>query len=338
MSIWTPTRRELITTAPLVLGATALPRRVWAAPASNVLRLFVIGDWGRAGGHYQRDVANAMNASGPPRYVLSTGDNFYQWGVKSVADEKWRVSFHDIYHPEAREAEWYAVLGNHDWAGSTQAQIDRTWIDPRWRLPRHYYKLGPDELGVPGIDIFMIDTTLWMGYETVPHAWKGDTPKGLDSRGHKEWLTRELEKSAAPMKLVVGHHPIYSVGPHGGWRRLSDLDELFRRTGVAAYICGHDHGMYHIVHDGLHYICSGAGSQILPEYTGGKVYGCVLRGHCHDPDQPRWLSFLGQSWRPEYDLKGGFAIFEVTRSGATFSFIDRLRVQRHRGVISPRAT
>ena len=85
------------------------------------------GDWGRDGAQHQRDVAVQMGKAAAElgcRFIASVGDNFYENGVQSVDDPQWKTSFENIYTDPALQVPWYAVLGNHDYKGNPQAQID----------------------------------------------------------------------------------------------------------------------------------------------------------------------------------------------------------------------
>jgi hypothetical protein len=66
-------------------------------------------------------------------FIVSTGDNFYPSGVASVQDPLWKRSFEDVYTAFSLQEEWYPVLGNHDYDGDAQAQIEYSRISRRWR-------------------------------------------------------------------------------------------------------------------------------------------------------------------------------------------------------------
>ena len=75
-------------------------------------------------------------------FVISVGDHFYDDGVLSDKDPRWKSGFEDIYHPSL--APWYVVFGNHDVRGSIKAQIEyskRSSVNghPRWIAPSSYY-------------------------------------------------------------------------------------------------------------------------------------------------------------------------------------------------------
>src|SRR5436190_4579364 len=99
----------------------------WAATPSKSLAFLATGDWGMNGDHFQYQVATAM---GPwaerigSQFVVAVGDNFYDAGVQSVSDPHWKHSYEDVYAAASLQTPWYAILGNHDYGGSVQAQID----------------------------------------------------------------------------------------------------------------------------------------------------------------------------------------------------------------------
>jgi acid phosphatase len=94
-----------------------------------------------------------------------------------------------------------------------------------------------------------------------------NTGRGRSSLPYNEqeqlrWLEGELSISRAAWKIVVGHHPVYSGGKHGGTKRLVDwLTPLFKRYGVQVYLAGHNHNLEHLVVDGTHYLVSGGGAE-----------------------------------------------------------------------------
>jgi tartrate-resistant acid phosphatase type 5 len=59
------------------------------------------------------------------------------------------------------------------------------------------------------------------------------------------WLEAQLERPrTTPFLVAMGHHPVYSDGPHGDHPVLArDWDPLFRKYKVDAYLAGHDHDL-----------------------------------------------------------------------------------------------
>ena len=334
MSLWQPTRRELIATSAALAGATAaFGQGTLRGPAP--LNFLVVGDWGRDGGHYQRQVAGQMAleaARSDARFVCTTGDNFYMAGVASASDRQWATSFDEIYTDPSLHRPWYPVLGNHDYRGNVHAQIERSLRCPRWRMPDRWYSVRGAEHGRPELDLFFIDTVVWIGREDLIGRIHGSRIKGGDQARQHKWLEDELLASTAPLKLVLGHHPIYAIGTHGGRHKLRDLDRLLRRAGVTAYISGHDHCLYHIRSSAMDYVCSGGGAEELSDFSGDpRVSGCVIPGRCDAPEGavlPRWLSFAGRA---------GFAAVSVAPDALSFRLIDRSGIVVHEQRIEARA-
>src|SRR5690606_9263224 len=78
--------------------------------AERSLSFLVIGDWGYRGGNAQRGVANRMAIIArelDSRFVITTGDNFYYDGVRSVNDRHWQESFERIYSQPSLQGPWY---------------------------------------------------------------------------------------------------------------------------------------------------------------------------------------------------------------------------------------
>ncbi len=197
----------------------------------------------------------------PIRFVVSTGDNFYNFGVSGVADPKWRTSFEDVYTKKSLKVPWYVALGNHDYRGSVQAQIDYSATSPRWRMPARSFTVVEPHGGPPLLELFVLDTNPFLGaYRSFFSMTK---VSGQDPARIRAWLEKELAASTAPWKIVVGHHTIYSCGAHGDTPELArEIVPLLERYRVPLYVNGHDHSLQHLVVGGIHYVTSGAGSSL----------------------------------------------------------------------------
>jgi acid phosphatase len=241
------------------------------------------GDWGRDGAQHQRDVAVQMGKAAAElgcRFVASVGDNFYESGVTSVDDPKWKTSFEEIYTDPALQIPWYAVLGNHDYKGNPQAQIDYTARSTRWKMPSRYYKVSGAQAGLADTDLFVIDSSpLVHKYREKVEAPIALNVKAQDTDGQLAWLDRELAASTARWKLVFAHHTIRSGGSgHGETPELVELVRpILERRGVQAYINGHDHDLQHISDGGVDYVCCGAGSEVRPVSAVKGTKFCLSR-------------------------------------------------------------
>jgi acid phosphatase len=259
-------RRKVLLSIASAAAANAFPSGNSSADEAG-FNFLVVGDWGRGGTNHQREVAEQMGRAGETlgsRCVISVGDNFYEEGVQSAGDPQWQSSFENIYTARSLQVPWFAVLGNHDYLGSPQAQIDYSKGSPRWRMPSRYYKVAGVDLGVPALDVYFIDTSpLVHEYRQPVHGKIAENIAGQDVAAQLLWLDRELGESHAPCKLVVGHHTIYSGGSaHGNTpETIKLLDPILRKHAVKAYINGHDHDLQHIRRGGIDYIGCGAGSE-----------------------------------------------------------------------------
>jgi acid phosphatase len=240
------------------------------ARADELAPAFVaLGDWGRNGDRHQTAVAQAMAQAADEvrsRFVVSVGDNFSPAGVQSADDPQWRTSFEEVYAAPSLQTPWYAALGNHDYRGHPGAQLAYARRDNRWRMPDRNYLVSAAESGVPSLDIFVLDTTPMVGdYDEAMMRLVRGRIRVPKPGPQMAWLRRSLQRSHAEWKVVVGHHPIYSGGHHGGSSELAQrLDPLFEAHGVQAYLCGHDHALQHIQVGGVAHVCTGAGASAGP--------------------------------------------------------------------------
>ena len=313
------TRREIVAAAPLVLVAPTLLR---AQPAPDkVWRFLVIGDWGRDGREDQRRTALAMEqvaAQKQTEFVVSTGDNFYHWGVWSATDHRWNTCFENVYSADL--GKWYSVLGNHDYGGSVQAQIDRHKLSDRWNMDARWYDRVWSRDGWPNLQLLFFDTVALEGKEHFPFMLHGASMDQSMMVPQLDQMAGKVFADANVIRIGVGHHPIHSVGPHAGPRQLGDLDKFLRSAKVKAWVNGHDHCLYHLEQDGMHYVCSGAGSEVLTS----KKFDL---GHCAMPGQgagtvedPVRHSLFHKNPGCDNHIEGGFALFELGRDAGSFTF------------------
>jgi acid phosphatase len=260
-------RRRLIQSATVLWGGAAAGVG-WAA-TPKALTFLSTGDWGMDGAYFQRQVGHSMAAWAEhldSRFVVAVGDNFYNAGVQSVSDPHWKDSFEDVYSAKSLQTPWYAILGNHDYGGVPQAQIDYSAVSKRWRMPARYYTQSMRTPDGSAVDMFFLDTTPMVnGYRDR----KDDSPiranvRSQDVAAQLKWLREALAASRAPWKIAFGHHPVHSGGQHGDTRELvAQVKPLFERYGVQAYICGHDHDLQ-LINRGVTYVCTGAGANTRP--------------------------------------------------------------------------
>ena len=265
-----------------IMATAAVAPFAPALAAHRPLSFLAMGDWGRDGNQHQRDVAVQMGKAASDlgsRFILAVGDNFYPNGVKTADDAQWKTSFEDVYTAPSLQVPWHVALGNHDYHGEPQAQIDYAAKSRRWHLPSRYYTLPGAALGTPELDMFVMDTTPFvLKYARKPGA-QASNVDAQDVGAQLAWLDRALGSSTARWKIVVGHHTIMSGGSeHGPTPELvASVKPLLERHGVQAYINGHDHDMQHIRAGGVDYICCGAGSEVRPTAPVEGTLFCLAR-------------------------------------------------------------
>lgn len=265
-------RRDVLVGAAAAAGLLldSAAKAASSASRADEVSFLVVGDWGRNGESHQRDVAGQMEkaaAEFKTSFVVSVGDNFYEDGVQSVNDPLWKTSFEDIYTgAHLKTTPWYVALGNHDYGRAPEAQVAYTAHSARWKMPSRYYKVSGEDIGFSAADLFVIDTSPLIEDYAHGHGGRSANIKTQDGAAQLAWLDRELAASKATYKLVLGHHTIFSGGSgHGDTPdMITRVLPILKRHGVHAYINGHDHDLQHIERDGVHFLCSGAGSEVRP--------------------------------------------------------------------------
>ncbi|KAK1288442.1 Purple acid phosphatase 17 [Acorus calamus] len=236
--------------------------------ADGSLSALVIGDWGRTGSYNQTDVAFQMGRIGEKLdidFIISTGDNFYENGLKGIHDKGFDDSFSSIYTAKSLQKQWYSVLGNHDYRGDVIAQLSPVLrqIDSKWLCMRSFI------LDAEIVEFFFVDTTpfvmhYWRNPGHSTYDWRDVAPRDTYIANVMKDLESALKESTARWRIVVGHHTIRSVSIHGD---TSELDQLLlpilRANNVDLYINGHDHCLQHIgdIDSPIQFLTSGGGSK-----------------------------------------------------------------------------
>lgn len=250
----------------------------------NSLNFIAMGDWGRNGEYMQKEVATQMGITAKEikaSFIIATGDNFYPSGVASILDYRWIDSYEKIYTAHSLQQNWYVVLGNHDYKGNPQAEVDYTKIDRRWNMPARYYaKKIPIDNDTSQQALFVfIDTSplLSQYYQSTDHA---ANVISQDTALQRQWIENVLSDSSSNIKwrIVSGHHPAYTGGKRMDKEETKQMNKflkpIFEKYKVDAYICGHEHSLQYIKPEGCtHYFISGAGSETSPVMlhpVGGK--------------------------------------------------------------------
>lgn len=244
----------------------------------------VLGDFGRNGEFHQKEVAAQMSKTASALeadFVVTVGDNFYPNGVRSTQDPQWEKSFEDIYHQYSLNKDWHICLGNHDYNGNIQAQINYSKISRRWKLPSNYYKeIVTLEDGSKSLLLFVDTSPFIKSYYNKGNEIEENVKK-QDTVAQKNWIINNLKNndSNVKWKIVVGHHPMYSGGKRKNSKDTKDIEKLFtpifEEYKVDAYLCGHEHDLQVIKPKNRYTVqfLSGTGCDVRPTgITDGTLF------------------------------------------------------------------
>jgi tartrate-resistant acid phosphatase type 5 len=247
--------------------------------AGGVSHLLMVGDWGTAVNFTdQAAVASAMqsyvaNRGFSPDALFMLGDNFYGQMPGGVSSPRWQTQFEDLYPKSVYPGPAYAVPGNHDYQNAptskyvgqlAYAQLGTS----RWTMPSRYYRFTYPAVN-PTVTFIALDSN--MPNEPAQPFPAPDasyyTQSDADRQVQLAWLTATLQEPlTTPFLVIVGHHPLYSNGPHGDNQTLiRDWDPLLRSSGAHLYLAGHDHDLQHLEFAGhpTSFVLSGGGGAAL---------------------------------------------------------------------------
>jgi len=246
----------------------------------------VANDLGRNGYFDQKSIADIMGLSTEKmdiEFVAAVGDVHHFGGVASVTDPLWMTNYELIYSHPGLMNDWYAVLGNHEYRGNTQACLDYSKVSRRWIMPDRYYTKVMEVNDSTTIRLVFVDTAPLIDkyrkdQESYPDAVKQDLTKQLN------FVDSVLAVSKETWTVVLGHHPVYAYTTKSESERTDmqqRLDPLLKKYGVDFYFCGHIHNFQHIKKEDspVHYIVNSSASLSRPvEKIDGTQYCSDLSG------------------------------------------------------------
>lgn len=225
----------------------------------------VFGDFGM-GNQTQKKVAKAMEVFCQRElceFALLLGDNIYPDGVESAEDPQWKKKFEEPYR--FLDFNFYPALGNHDYRGSIEAQIEYSNINPNWKMPARYYSFKKCH-----VEFFVIDT------------------EDFDLE-QSDWLRSKIEKSKATWKIVYGHRPIFSHGGHGNSKMLQNKLLPILKNRADFYLAGHDHHLEYLTKGYFpEFIVSGSAAESRPVHSGkSTLFADSIPGFVHFQMSPK---------------------------------------------------
>src|SRR5882757_8587594 len=220
-------------------GLGSLPSFAAPKTPAGASHLLMLGDWGYEDATAQAKVAKAMGEYArqhrlTTEALLMLGDNWYGPLPGGAASSRWQTQFEQAYPQSIFNCPAYAIPGNHDYQKMPESKVAAELEyarkgGTRWTMPSLWYRVELPARN-PIITLIALDSNM-------PYA-DGTTSKGHDFTlteaqrvEQLEWLDSELNKPLrTPFLVVMGHHPIYSDGPHGDHKMLiQDWDPLFRK-------------------------------------------------------------------------------------------------------------
>jgi acid phosphatase type 7 len=160
--------------------------------------------------------------------MVNDGNNKKEWDI-----------FEEIIAPLRKIARIFPLLGNHEAGSELYFRHFGVTEGARW------YSLDLDN-----IHFTVLDST-------------SDLDEGSPQY---KWLRSDLEnhENAELFKLVLLHHPVFSVGRHRDTMELSrTLEPLFEKYRVDAVFSGHDHNYQRFLVNNIHYIVTSGGGAPL---------------------------------------------------------------------------
>jgi len=261
----------------LILAFMLLQQAVFGQCQADKTSFLAFGDFGM-GTPEQYQVAQSMvDFCKENRCDFATllGDNIYPSGVQSAYDLDWKTKFEEPY--KELQLDFYPTLGNHDYFGNIQAQLDYSKENPHWMFPARYYSFVECLA-----EFFVIDTENFDEEQIL-------------------WLKENLATSRSHWKILIGHRPIFSHGGHGDSERLKkDLLPVIKNK-VDFYLSGHDHDLEYMKKNyNPDFVVSGAAGETRPVGKGKSTLfseSSVGFAHLELSSRTALVRFIGKNGR-----------------------------------------
>ena len=261
-------------TVPFIAAQSTVGKSNQLSLGKGSLNFLVISDWGRDGmGDKNKkapgqvavakqlgETAQKVDAS----FIVTCGDNFHGHGVPSSTDSLWIVNFENVYTASSLMIPWYITLGNHDYEGNVDAELEYAKTSKRWIEPARYYSFTKKLSGSTQVLFVILDSSPYVD-EYINQKDDGHHLSGQKIAVQLVWCDSVLSSSKASWKFVFFHHPAYSASStHGSTREIQRVFvPLFEKYHVNACFSGHDHDLQHSRPDSatVEYFGCGGGSE-----------------------------------------------------------------------------
>jgi tartrate-resistant acid phosphatase type 5 len=267
-------RQSFAFSAAATLTPLAFAKSLHADPKAS--HLLMLGDWGRrTPDNAQQIVARALAAYTQQlgihaQALLMLGDNWYDELPGGVDSPRWQTDFEQMYPSSVFNCPAYAIPGNHDYQIMPTSKLAAELAyaargKTRWTMPSLWYRFEFPQKN-PVITFIALDSNVHREDGKPDKAPNFTLTPELQAQ-QLAWFKAELEKPlTTPFLVVMGHHPIYSNGPHGDHKVLiRDWDPLLQQHNVHLYLAGHDHDLQHLEFEGhptSHFLSGGGGADL----------------------------------------------------------------------------
>jgi len=292
------------------LTTIAYDTRLTLSLDETKLRFIVMGDWGDDNAE-QFKVGSAMGKwceENKCEFIVALGDNFYNHGVFSADDERFKTTWSNVYeHYGIALLDWYVIVGNHDHGNSASEedghewfQVEHSQIDPRWKFPDLAYSLTVD-IETARVKFVNIDT------ESIRHNVN-------DPEAMIDFLDNELNNTnnGINWKIVAGHHPCYTASGHFNDGKLirEKVLPIMEKHQTDVYLAGHEHNQQHFqskdLPEGIDHVITGGGGKPLSPFNQDDYDSSINAG----------MEMLN------FDYNYGFAYLSIDEKSMTWQFIN----------------
>ncbi len=248
------------------------------------------------GGIANQLLRNAFRANPDAEFFVCGGDL-----TERPTDAYWGETFESL-DSVGQAVPVLTVTGNHDYLKGVIGKLER-----RFSLIHSYFldsMVGENQVFTvryKNMQFFCLDSN-----REFPYLWT-----------QRQWLKKKLEASTATWKVVVLHHPLYSI--RGRMNNLIQrwmFDDLIREYGVDLVLQGHEHAYARMTQH------TDDGTAITPIYT---VSHCSPKSYRIEFDE-RFDKFGSGSRYYQKVLTHGDTLFLTARDAHDGSLYDSLYI------------
>lgn len=171
-------------------------------------------------GQANRFLREALSRHPRSEFVLCGGDL-----TERPTNQHWEETFRDV-DSVAQAMPLLCVTGNHDYLKGLLRRLER-----RFPLILSYFlgsAIGDNmvySLRYGSAEFFLLDSN-----RELPYLWT-----------QRRWLEEKLRRSHARWKILVLHHPLYSIKGGNNLIQRWVFDPLVRKYGIDLVLQGHEH-------------------------------------------------------------------------------------------------